>query len=306
MSETRILYTFIRAKKALKEIEFKMIIHMFFSLFAVVNLLLPADIQSALANETNLAQAETKNEELQLPKFENYIKDVWNFLTEEEQPVTTLETDKRAAAEAAEPEQELTREEEQLLAFKEWQMRFPVFEEASTQTEFIETIAPAAVLIADEHDIYPSVMIAQASLESSWGQSELAQTYNNLMGTKGSWEGESVTARTREDVAGDSIYIQANFSVYDSWADSLYRYGNLMKNGLEWDAEYYSGTWRENTESYTDATAWLQDRYATDSAYADKLNETIQSYDLERYDEMEAFDESLEKTLAQLHIEDEK
>ncbi len=305
MSKTRILYTFIRAKKALKEIEFKMMIHMFFSLFAVVQLLLPADLQSSLADETNPAQVETKNEERKLPKFENYIKDVLDFLTEEAQPVTTLETDKRAA-EAAEPEPELTPEEEQLLALKEWQMRFPVFEEASTQTAFIETIAPAAVLIANEHDIYPSVMIAQASLESSWGQSELAQTYNNLMGTKGSWEGESVTARTREDVEGDSIYIQADFSVYDSWADSLYRYGNLMKNGLEWDAEYYSGTWRENTDSYTDATAWLQDRYATDSAYAEKLNETIQSYDLERYDEMEAFDESLEETLAQLRLEDEK
>ena len=279
---------------------------MFFSLFAVANLLLPADLQSSLTNETNPAQVAADDEEPTLTKSESYAKDLLVFFTEEEeQPVTTLETDRQSAAEAAEPEETLTPEEEHLLALKEWQMRFPVFEEESTQTEFIQTIAPAAVLIANAHDIYPSVMIAQAGLESNWGQSELAATYNNLMGTKGKWEGESVTARTREDVDGESIYIDADFSVYDSWADSLYHYGTLLHDGLDWDPDYYSGTWRENTESYTDATAWLQDRYATDSAYAEKLNKTIKNYDLEQYDDIESFDDSLEETLAQLHSENE-
>ena len=222
-------------------------------------------------------------------------------IEEEEQAVTTMVTSVEAIEEEpAEPE--LTDEEKQLLALKEWEESFPTYDSDAHQTEFIETIAPAAVLIANTHGIYPSVMIAQASLESSWGQSGLAQNYNNLMGTKGSWNGKSVTVSTREDVNGQSVYINAGFSVYDSWADSLNRYGLLMKNGLKHDNNFYSGTWRANTQSYRDATAWLQGRYATDTLYADKLNQTIESFNLDRYDEIESFDFQLDESLAEINL----
>lgn len=205
----------------------------------------------------------------------------------ESKPVTTADTSRAALGTET---------------FESWLEDLPVYEQESHQTEFIQLIAPAAILIADNYGIYPSVMLAQASLESSWGKSTLAQDYNNLMGTKGSWNGESITVRTREDVNGESVYINAGFSVYGSWIDSLARYGLLMAEGLEWDTNYYSGTWRENAASYKEATAWLQGRYATDTAYESKLNATIRSFNLDQYDEIELFDMELVDVIEELEI----
>lgn len=272
---------------------------MLLNAFIAIALLLPVNAQVYFESESNGAESNSRQyEENFLASLGQttkelflFLKNDWNF-SEEEQPVAP------ATADAAENETE----DIQVL-LEEWEKTLPVYEEDSKQTQFIETIAPAAVLIAEQYGIYPSVMIAQAALESSWGQSELAQSYNNLMGTKGTWNGETVIARTREDVNGSSVYIDAGFSVYDSWAASLHRYGHLMKNGLEWDTDYYRGTWRENTESYQDATAWLQGRYATDSSYATKLNQTIQSFDLDQYDEIKGLDKSLEELLAEMTVE---
>lgn len=183
---------------------------------------------------------------------------------------------------------------------EEWEEDLPEIEEESPEADFINEIAPAAVIIAYEHGIYPSVMLAQAGLESDWGRSELAKEYNNLMGTKGSWEGKSVEVKTREDIDGESIHIDAGFSVYDSWTDSLYRYGSLMKGGLDWNEEYYKGTWRDQTDDYKEATAWLQDRYASDTNYTKKLNKIIKKYKLDQFDQIKELDEDTEKLLVQL------
>lgn len=287
------------------------------SIYAVLTFLLPVNIQSTLASEADTANgtSQTAVNSEESSYLDNLLEELFVLFskedisqatveTETEKQVTTSESSRSKHPEVAEieAEPELTPEEEHLLALKEWKTTLPTFDEKTKQTKFIEAIAPAAVLIADAQGIYPSVMIAQAGLESAWGQSDLAQSYNNLMGTKGSWNGKSVTARTREDVNGESVYINAGFSVYDSWGDSLHRYGMLMRNGLKHNAEFYSGTWRENTESYQDATNWLQGRYATDSSYASKLNQTIQSFNLDQYDDIESFDSSLEDSLKQLAL----
>lgn len=277
--------------------------HRLLGIYAIITLLLPVSIQSSLSDRIDSAKAteQTVANNKDLLYLDHIVNELIGVFEKEDHPVSTLESNQSSVA-VAEAESELSPEEEQLLALQEWQDSFPTFKESSHQTDFIQAIAPAAVLIADAHGIYPSVMIAQAGLESSWGQSDLAQIYNNLMGTKGSWKGESVKANTREEVNGESIYIKAGFSVYGSWADSLHRYGKLMQNGLNWNPEFYKGTWRENAADYTQATAWLQGRYATDSAYATKLNQTIQSYNLDQYDHIESLDQSLEEALAQLTL----
>lgn len=301
-SRTDLDYTSFRAKNSVKkEIGFTMRNQILLGMIVVINLLLPASVQSVLSEDTKTVQATGTSTEFPLASnVVEYLKTTLpdKIKTSADKPVTP------AVSKQSENELEATHtpEEERIKTIKEWENNFPQIKEDSQQAQFINTIAPAAVLIANEHGIYPSVMIAQAGLESNWGRSDLAQSYNNLMGTKGSWEGESVTVQTREDVNGASIYIDAGFSVYDSWADSLHRYGLLMKTGLEWNPDYYSGTWIKNTESYQDATAWLEGRYATDSAYASKLNQTIQSYNLEQYDDQEAFDDNLEESLEQLVV----
>lgn len=271
---------------------------MIFNLFAVLALILPANVASFSWFETNTAEGAKEENHQNTQRLKETIHQVAHLIaeddeeTKEDKPVTTMEVARAADTTSAEEDPEPT--------LADWKDTFPVYEESSYQVEFIQAIAPAAVLIVNEQGVYPSVMIAQAALESSWGQSDLAQSYNNLMGTKGNTEGKSVTVRTREDQNGQSVYIDAGFTIYDSWADSLYHYGSLMKNGLSWDPEFYSGTWRENTESYQDATAWLQGRYASDTSYAPKLNQTIESFNLTQYDEMETPEHELEEALEEV------
>lgn len=215
----------------------------------------------------------------------------------EENKAVTVMTNKNSLESADEIE------EEEIRKVRDWLNDFPKIEGESNAAEFINRVGPAAVIIAKENGIYPSVMIAQAGLESGWGSSGLAKKYNNLMGTKGSWQGNSVTMSTREEISGEKVQIDAGFSVYNSWSDSLNRYAQMMKNGLDWDHDFYRGTWRENSENYQEATAWLVGRYATDSSYAEKLNSTIENYDLTRFDEVEVFDFDNEEYITKMAIE---
>lgn len=148
-------------------------------------------------------------------------------------------------------------------------------------TDFIASIAETARQIGQDRNLYASVMIAQAILESNSGQSALSQSpYYNFFGIKGSYNGNSVTMLTWEDDGNGNAYeIDQAFRSYNSLNDSLNDYANL----LSWDL--YSGTWKSNTTSYQDATAALTGLYATDTSYADKLNAIIDQYGLTTYDE---------------------
>lgn len=198
---------------------------------------------------------------------------------------------------------EETEDKKEIEMIEDWIETLPKVEDDSKAADFIDKISPLAVIIAKEKGLYPSVMIAQAGLESGWGSSALALKYNNLMGTKGAWQGNEVTLKTKEEVAGKDVQIRAGFSVYNSWADSLNHYGKMLRDGLEWDDDFYKGTWRENTESYKDATAYLVGRYATDSSYASKLNATIEKYDLNKFDKIEVIDFDYEEFLVEATVE---
>jgi len=67
------------------------------------------------------------------------------------------------------------------------QQTSPMVQAATNSTEaFIESIAASAKPVADSNGLYPSVMIAQAILESNWGSSQLSRApYYNLFGIQG-------------------------------------------------------------------------------------------------------------------------
>ncbi|MFC5975667.1 LysM peptidoglycan-binding domain-containing protein [Carnobacterium antarcticum] len=158
--------------------------------------------------------------------------------------------------------------------------------EKMSNAEFVEFIGAYAAEVAPKNDLYASLMIAQAALESGWGSSKLSSSPNhNLFGIKGSYNGQTATMYTSEwSASGGWIYIPQNFKKYPSHAESLQDNANLLKNGTNWDSNFYSGAWKSNSTSVYDATAWLQGRYATDPSYASKLNNIINSYNLTRFD----------------------
>ncbi|ATP40621.1 autolysin [Solibacillus sp. R5-41] len=159
-------------------------------------------------------------------------------------------------------------------------------EEGPAVEQFIGEIGETARKLGAENDLYASVMIAQAILESKSGQSGLAASPNyNLFGIKGQYQNSSVVLETLEDDgAGNMTTIQAKFRKYASYEESLKDYVNLLRNGVSWNKNYYTSVFKSNTASYKDATLFLTGSYATDSKYNDKLNALIAQYDLAQYD----------------------
>lgn len=101
---------------------------------------------------------------------------------------------------------------------------------AAYQQAFIDAIAPTAMKIGKEYRLFPSVMIAQAILESDWGRSKLAMApYYNLFGIK-SFDGTSgVAFDTQEDDGNGNFYwIKDSFRKYNSMAESMYDYAKLF------------------------------------------------------------------------------
>ena len=152
--------------------------------------------------------------------------------------------------------------------------------------QFLNKIIPAAQQATEGQDVYTSVMIAQAALESAWGQSALASEPNhNLFGVKGSYNGQSVNMYTLEDAGAQKYYgIYDNFRKYPSYKESMDDYVDKIINGIKGAPMFYAGAWKSRTNSYQDATRYLTGRYATDTAYYSKLNRIIEQYGLTKYD----------------------
>nr|WP_281347533.1 LysM peptidoglycan-binding domain-containing protein [Fundicoccus ignavus] len=161
--------------------------------------------------------------------------------------------------------------------------------ERLSPSDFLKNITGYAKDIAAKNDLYASVMIAQAALESAWGNSTLAQSPNyNLFGIKGEYNGNSVHVETQEDDGSGNYYtITDDFRKYDDYDQSLEDYASLLTgddDSSNWRYEFYSGTRVSNTSTYQDATAYLTGRYATDTSYSSKLNRIIEQYGLTQYD----------------------
>ncbi|EOS8048035.1 peptidoglycan DD-metalloendopeptidase family protein [Enterococcus hirae] len=160
------------------------------------------------------------------------------------------------------------------------------FEKDESVESFIRKIGESARKIGQENNLYASVMIAQAILESASGQSQLAQAPNyNLFGIKGTHNGKGVSFATQEDLGNGTLYTtQATFRQYENYEDSLNDYAQLLKEGLTGNSHFYEGVWKSNAKTYQEATKFLTGRYATDTSYDKKLNGLIETYDLTKYD----------------------
>ena len=146
---------------------------------------------------------------------------------------------------------------------------------------FLNTIGPVAQQVAQENGIYASVMIAQAALESGWGNSALSTEGHNLFGVKWNGTGNYVTMPTQEYYGGQWHTINAKFQSYNSYYDSLTGYAQLIKNN-------FPNSTRANAATPQIAAANLKNgvygSYATDPNYANSLDRMISDYGLTRYD----------------------
>lgn len=142
---------------------------------------------------------------------------------------------------------------------------------------FIKSILGGALDGHKKYGLLPSVTIAQAVLESSWGQHAIGF---NLFGIKagGSWKGRTVSAKTHECRNSEIVEITAVFRDYDSFNESV-----MDHNRLIGESRRYIPVIKAN--GYRAAAKALQScGYATDPDYPEKLIRIIESNHLEQYD----------------------
>lgn len=146
---------------------------------------------------------------------------------------------------------------------------------------FIEQIAP----LVQKHPskIFNSVTIAQACLESAWGQSDLARGGNNLFGIKASapWTGPVFNKDSLEERAGVLKPENSDFRSYATIEESIADHGSFFES-TDYRKQYYAKVLNASTpEEQAEA---LTGTYATDSRYGDKLINFINQYNLKQYD----------------------
>ena len=149
------------------------------------------------------------------------------------------------------------------------------------KSKFVETIAP---LIVEEgkkrgYKVF-STVIAQAVIESNYGQSKLSAGYNNFFGLKcGSrWKGKSVNMKTREEYSvGTLTTIKDNFRAYDSIEEGVKGYYDFIST------KRYANL-KEALTPLQYAQFLKADGYATSSSYVNTLFSTVQKLGLVRYD----------------------
>lgn len=153
------------------------------------------------------------------------------------------------------------------------------------QSKFLETLYPSIKQSAKTHSLLPSVIAAQAILESGWGQSKLASPpYHNLFGVKAGsgWTGTSETFTTKEFVNGQYVETKATFRTYPSWSESIADHGKFFTS-TAWRTQNYANY--RAAKDYKTALAALQAAgYATDPNYASKLTAVIERFGLNRWD----------------------
>ena len=157
--------------------------------------------------------------------------------------------------------------------------------EDSKYTKFIEEVKDEAIKNYKEYKILPSITIAQAILESSWGESDLAQIYNNLFGIKAdsSWKGEYVTLET--------------FEFYDTKIEDKFRVYSNKNQSIKDHAKFLVDNQRYKKYGVFEAKTYIEQAYALQNAgystseddsgqkrYAKDLIELIRQYNLQLID----------------------
>lgn len=143
----------------------------------------------------------------------------------------------------------------------------------SSPEAFVEDLAPAARRTAERLGVAPEALVAQAALETGWGQhvirdSEGRSSHNlfNIKAQSAGWQGDTVRVPTLEYRQGLPQREMADFRAYDSLEASFNDYAELLESNPRY---------RRALEVGDDPQAFARELeaagYATDPAYAEKI-----------------------------------
>ena len=143
---------------------------------------------------------------------------------------------------------------------------------------FARDIWPHAERAARKLGIAPEAIVAQAALETGWGEHVMpgrnGQSSLNLFGIKAGsgWQGQAVSRRTLEFEAGVPVPQRAEFRAYDNLGQAFEDYTRFLADNPRYTNVRGHG---EDTAGF--AKALQGSGYATDPDYADKITRILES-----------------------------
>ncbi len=147
----------------------------------------------------------------------------------------------------------------------------------TSKSDFINEIKDGAVEAYNKYGVLPSLTLAQAALESGWGDFSIG---NNIFGIKAgsNWTGKTQNVLTTEQNSdGSSYQIYDDFRDYDSVSDSIVDHAELLST------DRYQPVIA--SKNYNEACNAVKNcGYATDVAYPSKLIDIIETYNLNQWD----------------------
>jgi flagellar protein FlgJ len=153
---------------------------------------------------------------------------------------------------------------------------------APSPAEFVKRIMPSIQRAASSLGVDPKAMLAQAALETGWGQrmprAADGSLSHNLFGIKAGeeWTGNRATADSMEVVNGVAIPRRASFRAYASVDESVNDFANLLKNSPR-----YKDVLAAGGDAGAYSVAMGKSGYATDPEYGNKLNQILGSASLQ-------------------------
>lgn len=153
---------------------------------------------------------------------------------------------------------------------------------AHSPADFVNRMMPSIQRAASALGVDPAGMLAQAALETGWGQrmpraADGSPSYN-LFGIKAGeeWTGARATADSMEVINGVAVPRRTTFRAYASAEESVNDFSNLLKNSPRYKDVLAAGG---NASAYVAAMG--KSGYATDPDYGNKLNQILGSDSLQ-------------------------
>jgi flagellar protein FlgJ len=147
-----------------------------------------------------------------------------------------------------------------------------------TKEEFIAAATAAAQASSATSGFPSGIAVAQAALESAWGNSGLARLANNYFGIKARHDGEAVELPTIEYVNGAPVRVPARFAKYASAAECFAARDRMIAS---------LSAYRQARDAARDPEAFihaLARRWATDPGYAEKILYLYRVHGLDQLD----------------------
>ncbi len=148
-----------------------------------------------------------------------------------------------------------------------------------TRREFIAAATTAAQAASAVSGFPAGVTVAQAALESAWGQSQLARRAHNYFGIKAHGKLPWIEMPTTEVQSGAAVKVRAYFARYES-VEACFEDRDRLLARLAVYAEARAAA--RDPEAFIRA---LAKHWATDPRYADKLLALYREHGFDQLDQ---------------------